>query len=243
MKNLNSNFWYDIDGEIKLNPRIRKNSLRIARDFVEFVDIKNLKIFDIIITGSIATYHWHNKSDVDLHVIFDLTNYGKHSEFIEKLLRSKKTIWNSNHHITMYKHPVEIYPQNKNEEHVASGQYSLIKNKWIIFPKQEPDAPIVDKLYVIEKYQDKVNDLLHIIGEYEMKKLSPSGTIKELKQFLERLRDSRKEGLKQNGEFSVENLVYKLLRNNGYLQKIIDLEDEIYDSALQVEINKINKLK
>jgi hypothetical protein len=40
--------------------------------------------------------------------------------------------------------------------------------------------------------------------------------------------DMRKEGLAREGEFSVENLVFKKLRNEGYIEKIIELISKAY---------------
>jgi hypothetical protein len=39
----------------------------------------------------------------------------------------------------------------------------------------------------------------------------------------------RKEGLAERGEFSVENLVFKKLRNEGYIQNLIDLISRSYE--------------
>ena len=38
----------------------------------------------------------------------------------------------------------------------------------------------------------------------------------------------RKEGLAREGEFSVENLVFKKLRGEGYIEKLIDLISKAY---------------
>jgi hypothetical protein len=38
----------------------------------------------------------------------------------------------------------------------------------------------------------------------------------------------RKEGLAENGEFSVGNLAFKKLRNEGYIEKIIELISKAY---------------
>jgi hypothetical protein len=39
----------------------------------------------------------------------------------------------------------------------------------------------------------------------------------------------RKDGLAERGEFSVENLVFKKLRNEGYIQNLIDLISRSYE--------------
>jgi hypothetical protein len=40
--------------------------------------------------------------------------------------------------------------------------------------------------------------------------------------------NDRKEGLAKDGEFAVENLVFKELRRDGTIEEIIDLLSEIY---------------
>jgi hypothetical protein len=39
----------------------------------------------------------------------------------------------------------------------------------------------------------------------------------------------RKEGLEKKGEFSVGNLAFKKLRNDGYIGKLIDVMSQAYD--------------
>ena len=65
---LNDKIW---NKDLTINQKVRKNLLQIAKDFIEFIKIKNLKIIDIVLTGSIANYNWHSKSDIDLHIIID----------------------------------------------------------------------------------------------------------------------------------------------------------------------------
>lgn len=234
MNDLNPKFWAKSadTNDFKLNSKVRKSLIKIAKDFLESLEIKKLKLVDIRFTGSLANYNWHNKSDVDLHLIFDLSNFERHAEFIKKLLLAKKTIWNQNHEIKMFNHEVELYPENKTDPHYSTGVYSLITDEWISQPNQKEFN--FDKSDILSKYQSKVNWILYNIEQYENKKKTGFETIASLKMFLEKLKETRKEALSQYGEFSTENIVYKLLRKNGYLQKIIDLEKEIYDKELSV---------
>jgi hypothetical protein len=48
----------------------------------------------------------------------------------------------------------------------------------------------------------------------------------------------RSAGLKKSGEFSVENLVFKELRNLGYLDKINDYIKSSQDQRLSLKNNK-----
>src|ERR1035437_8338537 len=104
---LNKKVW---NPDFTINPKVRKNLLQIAKDFIEFVKIKNLQIVDIILTGSLANYNYHEKSDIDLHIIFDLYNFGKHENFIDEYLQTKKALWNQGHDIEMFGFKIEVYP-------------------------------------------------------------------------------------------------------------------------------------
>jgi len=62
----------------------------------------------------------------------------------------------------------------------------------------------------------------------------------------ERIRKFRQAGLEKGGQYSVENLAFKLLRRNDYLQKLSSLKILSYDSLMSVngefgsEIIKVN---
>ena len=46
-----------------------------------------------------------------------------------------------------------------------------------------------------------------------------------LKTFKEKLKNYRTAGLEKGGEFSYENLTFKFLRRNGYIDKIFNFRD------------------
>ena len=62
-----------------------------------------------------------------------------------------------------------------------------------------------------------------------------------------KIMDARKEGLAENGEFSIENLVFKELRKTGWIERLIKLTaksySRIYSDPIDspVDINKINE--
>jgi hypothetical protein len=227
---LQPNIWKK---DFTINPDVRKNLLKITKDFVEFVKIKNLKIVDIIVTGSIAGYSWHAKSDVDLHLVLDLTNFGKHERFIEEYLQTKKALWNQNHIIDMFGFDVEVYPENKAKKQTAAGIFSLAKNKWLITPVKKDVK--VDKELVKKKYQSEVDKILQIEDETKKKNFDYEKTIGDIDKFKERWREKRTTSIREEGEFSVENLVFKMLRHNGFLEKLTDLKRDLYDNALTLE--------
>jgi hypothetical protein len=51
---------------------------------------------------------------------------------------------------------------------------------------------------------------------------------KRLLRIKEKIQKMRKDDLAKDGEFSVGNLAFKMLRNEGYIGKIIDLISKAY---------------
>lgn len=233
---LNPKIW---NKDLTINPEVRKNLLKISKDFIEFVKLKNLKISDIIITGSIANYNWHSKSDIDLHLVLDLSNFGKHQRFIDEYLQTKKALWNQNHEIKMYGFDVEVYPEDKSKNQTANGIFSLVKDKWLIRPEKK-DEKNVDRELVKKKYQNEVDKILQIEDETKKKNFDYEKIIEKINKYKERWRDKRSAAIREEGEFAVENLVFKMLRHNGFLQKLTDLKKELYDNALTLERFKDN---
>ena len=56
----------------KLKPLVRDRLLKIASDFIEYLEVLDEdSIEDIRLTGSLANYNYTSYSDIDLHVIVD----------------------------------------------------------------------------------------------------------------------------------------------------------------------------
>jgi len=53
----------------------------------------------------------------------------------------------------------------------------------------------------------------------------------------EKLKKYRSIGLENEGEYSYENLTFKFLRRNGYIQKLFDFTNELMDKRLSLEQN------
>ena len=58
---------------------------------------------------------------------------------------------------------------------------------------------------------------------------------KLIDKYNNKLRKYRVSGLKNGGEYSEENLVFKTLRRNGYLEKLRNLKDELSDKYLTLK--------
>lgn len=59
--------------------------------------------------------------------------------------------------------------------------------------------------------------------------------ITEIDKYLEDIYNLRKEGLASDGQYGIKNLVFKEIRNKGYLDKLKDLKNELIGKELSLE--------
>jgi len=240
-KTLNPHIWtLDNNKEYVLRPDIADKLLIIANDFLDFVDIDNLDcdietkdctIEDIVITGSISNYNWSRFSDIDLHILVNFGDIDGNENLVTNILNTKKNLWNASHDITIKGYDVEVYVQNTEEIHFASGVYSVLFNKWL--KKPVAGDPGVD----IEKVLDKATGWMEIIDniQYKAYQMNSEETLETIEKIKERLKKFRKSGLEVGGEFSYENLAFKFLRRTGYIKKLFDLKNKVKDLSLSLD--------
>jgi len=228
---LNPKIW---DEDQKLRPEIRKNLLKISDDYFEGLELDGVDIEDVTMTGSLANYNWSKYSDVDLHILIDYNDVPVDEDLIEDFLKTKSTSWNESHDIKIYGFEVELYLQDIEEEHVSSGVYSILKNEWIIKPEKKR-IKINDKsvnlkskriMDAIDKLYDEVED-----GNYD-------GIVDKADKIKDKIKKMRQAGLDDVGEFSVENMVFKVLRRNGMLDRLSDIKTVSYDKSVTLEHNR-----
>jgi predicted nucleotidyltransferase len=218
---LNPHLWKDDD----LRLDIRVTLLKAALAFVEFLDLPDIKVEDVIFTGSNAAYNYTDFSDLDVHVI---VNYQKIicPTIAENFFSTKKTLWNETHDISVRNYPVEFYVEDTANPVTANGVYSLLKGKWIRVPT--PDEPVFNDSAVLSKVEQYANEIDDVLKDEH-----------PLQSRVEALRDRihrmRKAGLAKAGEFSVENLAFKALRNLGYMDRLYNASTEATDRELSLE--------
>tara|TARA_R110002110_G_C13466661_1_gene719273 strand:- start:40 stop:825 length:786 start_codon:yes stop_codon:yes gene_type:complete len=224
---LTPDVWEDDDF---IKSEVKKNLKTIAEDFLDGLDIKKSLIDDIIITGSGANYNWSRFSDVDLHILLDFSKIDENIDLVKKMFDKAKIDWNRTHDINIGKHQVEIYAQDTNEPHVSTGVYSVLDDKWVIKPNKFQVTLQKDDI------KKKAAQLMEEIDEIEKEAASsPGKTYDSIISLKKKIQKMRRCGLEKGGEFSVENLAFKVLRRNGYLQKLSDMKLAAYDSLLSLE--------
>ena len=232
---LNDKIW---DSNNRLNPRVRMRLLEIADRFVDTLETDWVHPSDVIFTGSLCNYNWSKYSDIDLHVVMDFNEVDSRTEFVKDYFDAKKKAWNDEHEeLRIYGFPVELYVQDENEEHTASGIYSLYKDEWIVEPSQDVFNPEnIDRKMIaskVMKYADKIDKLEDTCNnETDEHKIESLG--EKVKALFNKLKGIRKESLKQGGELSSGNILYKALRRLGYLGKLLELRAKTYDKIASI---------
>jgi GNAT superfamily N-acetyltransferase/predicted nucleotidyltransferase len=220
---LNPVLW---DGT-QLRPEVAEKLDEIAYAFLDFLDIPEETLKDVVMTGSNANYNWTHLSDIDLHLVLDMTSLRDECPgFLDEFLQSKKRIWNDEHDINIRGFNVEVYPQDEEEVHFSTGVYSLLDRDWVILPSYE--KPDYDDIAVKEKAADIMSEIDDIQedGCYD---------IEAMDRLKDKIRLMRKSGLEKAGEFSTENLAFKTLRNNGYLERLTKCKMRANDKSLSLE--------
>jgi hypothetical protein len=225
---LNPKFW---SPQGIFDRSIREKLLSIAHEFYDNLKLET-PIIDIQLTGSLANYTYTDYSDLDVHIIIDFSKINKDVELVKKALDGMRFVWNLRHNITIKEHEVEMYLQDINEVHLASGLYSLMEDKWLKKPVYNP--PEIDEKDVDLKFEEFAKEITRLENVLNLTNL----TREEAKHLRERaihIKDKIQNGRKQclgvgvYNEFCVENLVFKKLRNAGLIAKLIELSSEAYD--------------
>ena len=187
----------------QLRKDVRYKLLEIAKHFAEFLKVEKLQLKDITISGSNAGYNYSEFSDIDLHLVVE----GAAKQ--EELFAAKKNQYNFTYDIKLNGVPVELYVQDSKQPHHSAGIYSVLDNKWISEPSASaPKTHPKDIKSKARNYAGQINQALR------------GDNLEKCKETMAELRRLRQAGLEANGEDSVENLAFKLLRARGQIAKL-----------------------
>lgn len=232
---LEDNIW---DGD-ELNLRVRDKLMTIADDFWKSCNIKWVKPKTVVVTGSICNFNWSSFSDIDVHVVVDFSEIHERKDFVQEYFDEKKNDWNNAHdNLNIFGYPVELYVEDVDAETESNGIYDLWKNEWVKKPYDIESIglnkyAIKDIASRIMTRIDDMSDKFHSTEDsYELEKLN-----KKIVSLRKHIKEMRKEGLK-HGEMGMLNIVYKVIKRSGYMDKLRDLNHEIYD-----KINSLNENK
>ena len=211
-----------------LLPEVQSQLLKIAADFQEFLGVSDLALQDITISGSNAAYSYTPDSDIDLHLVVDMP--ADNSEVYQELFNAKKYQYNDEHDIRIGGADVELYVQPADQPHVSQGIYSVQDQKWLQVPRRIK-ADLDDHCV-----QHKVEDLAARIDA-----AVESGDKAVMQRLWDKIKTMRQTGLEQSGEFGCDNLVFKMLRRSGHLERLKKAKTAAHDKELSLQERKRKK--
>lgn len=206
-----------------LNKEIKDKLIQVANDFYKDTKL-TAPLVDILFVGSLSNYNWSNHSDFDIHLVINFKNINSDTEMVEKYVNQLKSAWNKDHDIHINGYNVEVFIQDVNKQNRSSGVYSLLSGNWISKPKYENFS--VDNNLIQNKYVDVV---------YKINSAIKESNLELLKTTLKDVYDMRQAGLDRGGELSTENLVFKILRSRGHLEKIKNAITSTYDRQISTD--------
>ena len=226
---------FDKKGDLYfLKEEIREKLLENTNEFLDFLGV-NFFIYDIHFTGSLANYNWSKYSDLDIHIIVDLDEFSNGSEsskvyndIIREFFELKKKSYSQNNIIKIKGFDIEFYVQDIDEEGVSSGIYSILNNEWVIEPKQS--EPKIDN----KKILNKGEEFSKLIDELDSMASKGEDVMKEVNTLKDKIKKFRQCGLEKGGEYSYENLTFKLLRRNGYIEKLMSIKSKVRTKKLSL---------
>lgn len=225
---LNPEIWLDDDS---LYPDVRKMMLANALEFIKFCNIEEITYNDVIMTGSLANYNWTKYSDIDIHILLDFKQICDDEELVSDIMKTKKALWENKIDATIKGFDVELYIQNAQEPHVSTGVYSIMNEKWVKKPMNQ--LVNIDLANVQLKSADLMNQIDDLLETNNIINALDSAIM-----LFDKIKKYRQIGLDRDGEYATENLVFKVLRNNGYLTKLAKEKDRLLSNKLSLdEIN------
>lgn len=219
---LNPILW---NNENELKPEIKETLEEIVDQFV--ADLKEndieIKVLDSIIVGSNASYNYTEDSDLDLHIIVDTNIIDCKYGLLKIVYDYAKSMFNSKYELSIYDIPVEIYVEDLTTSVNSNGIYSL-KDGWLKEPTQV-DIPDINIDDVYPKWEERANKLID----------GDNITFEEVDKYIDDIYLLRKQSIMKAGEYAKGNLVFKEIRNNGLLDELKELKNELKSKELSLE--------
>jgi predicted nucleotidyltransferase len=225
---LNPQIWKDD----MLNPIIRQKLIKVANDFFTELNLPTeVKLRDIIFTGSLANFNWSKFSDIDLHLVLDFSKIQAEEKFKEDFFYAQKALWNQNHDITIYDFPIELYVQDIKAKLIASAVYSVKNNKWVLKPEKETFK--LNKKLIKQKATRFIDKLKDIKKDYNENNLN--GVLTKVKILKDKIKNYRTSGLEKEGEYAIENIVFKTLRRTPFMDVLDSYKAKAYDKLMSIK--------
>lgn len=219
---LNQLLW---NGE-SLKPEVRAALLAFADAWKAELKIPSEAILDVVFVGGNANYNYAAQSDIDVHLLVNASKISCDPRLFAEFVAAKQRLWVRTHKIKVMGYDVEPYAQEPVREFTPQkGIFSLQSNQWV----QRPD-----RANCITGDADAIRDGVMAYARKIDSLVTSADGLPELRKLLAKLKSDRDASIHGPGEFHEANLIYKELRNRGYLDAIDARLLQIQDESLSV---------
>ena len=220
---LNPKLWDDMN---KLKPEVREKILEIVNAFEEYLDYP-IKILDVHLVGSNASYNWTEHSDLDVHIIANYEEVTDEPSLLQALYDSKKSKFNNDYNITIHGIEIEMYVQDVNSGITSNGIYSVCDDEWVKEPKPIKSITKHNTEKELEKWELKINEVIN------------NNSYEEIDDTINMLYLMRHNSLAIDGEYGKGNQLFKDIRNKGLLDKLKDAK--VKSQSKELSLENLNK--
>ena len=208
--------------------------LEIVDEFL--ADLKEqeikIKVDDILFIGSNASYNYTKDSDLDIHIVADVSKIEDTLKLHKVIYDAYKSAFNKKFEIELNKVPVELYVETQDTPLVSNGIYSVINDEWVKEPTKE-DIPEVDQEAIDKAFKPWEKRYKALLADTTDEVEDEA----DIDKFIDSLYELRAKGLSTDGEYSIENLVFKEMRNKGYLDNLKELRHKVIARRLSLHEN------
>lgn len=215
---LNPKLW---NGD-QLLPEVRDKLIEIAEEFEKYIQVP-IRIVDLQLCGSNASFNYTEYSDLDLHVIANFEVLNLPDEILQTLYDVKKSEFNREFDISIHGIEVELYVQDIRSNVVSNGIYSICDENWVKVPKPMNSATKHNIENDLEKWKRSIELALS------------SNNLDTVMSSIDRLYLMRKNSIAADGEYSKGNELFKAIRNLGLITKLKDRLSELMSNKLTLE--------
>lgn len=197
------------------------DTIKLFKDHLD----DSIDIIDAYIVGSNASYNYTQLSDLDVHVMANFESVEASKEFVHMLYDASKISFNLTYNILIHGISVELYVEDITSPSSvrSNGIYSIFNRKWIKQPVKLDNTYDVDITASANVWKSRIDSALqNDLYDY-------TNTL------INKLYMIRKNSLMTDGEFGKGNLLFKEIRNSGYMDKMKDFLHSIQSKRLSLE--------
>lgn len=220
---LDQRIW---DGET-LRSDVAIALMKIAKAFLDKTEIDK-EPDDVIFVGSAAGYNYGPTSDIDLHIVMDMSKVSDDVELAKAFFNAEKVSWNLKHNITVKGRDVEVYVQDIDDPLESTAMYSVLNGAWI---KKQPKSLTAAAPKDTEARARAISSMWAKKAKEYIIASKPEG----IEKSIDLIYSIRKRGLERGGEMDPMNLAFKRVRSAGLLDALKLAKDGELDRFLSVE--------